>query len=70
MLPSPYRNGLILVDRIDAVARLRDDEPWRWTELHAREIDRVTGEVDEHRWEMVTTPGVSDLLGPRQVIGA
>lgn len=69
VLPSPHR-GLILVDRIDAVARLRDEGPWRWTEMHAREIDRVTGEVDEHRREMATAPGVSDLFGPRQVIGA
>src|SRR3954454_4596998 len=68
-LPSPYR-GLILVDRMDAVARLRDEGPWRWTEMHAREIDGVTGEVAEHRREMATVPGVSDLFGPRQVIGA
>lgn len=70
VLPSPHRNELILVDRIDAEARLREDGPWRWTVLHARAIDRVSGEVDEHRRELSTAPGVSDLFGPRQVIGA
>lgn len=70
VLPSPHRNELILVDRIDAEARQREDGPWRWTVMHARAIDRATGEVGEHHREFSTAPGVSDLFGPRQVIGA
>jgi len=70
VLPSPHRNELLLVDQIDAEAKLRADGPWRWTVMHGRAIDRVTGEVDEHRREFATAPGLSDMYGPRQVIGA
>jgi hypothetical protein len=57
VLPSPHRNELVLVDRIDAEAKLRADGPWRFTVLHGRAIDRGTGEVDEYRREFATPQG-------------
>lgn len=70
VLPSPGRIGLVLVDRIDAVSRLREDVPWNWTVLHARDVDRLSGEVARTRQELYTAPGVSDHFGPRTVLGA
>jgi len=70
VLPSPHRNELILVDRIDAEATLRADGPWRWTVMHGRLIDRGTGAVEDRRQEFFTAPGVGEVFGPRQVLGA
>jgi hypothetical protein len=54
VLPSPQRSELILVYRINAGAQLREDGPWRWTVVHARAIDRRSGEIGEHRREFCT----------------
>lgn len=71
VLPSTHRsNKLLLVDRIDAEARLRPDGPWRMTVLHGRAIDPSTGEVADRPDEFPTAPGISDMFGPRNVIGA
>lgn len=70
VLPSPYRRDhLLLVDRIDAEARLRPDGPWRMSVLHGRVVDPVTGEVADRRTDHPTAPGISDMLGPRNVVG-
>lgn len=69
VLPSPHRRELLLVDRIDAEARLREDGPWRKSVLHGRVIDPATGEVAERRTDLPTAPGISDIFGPRNVIG-
>jgi hypothetical protein len=68
-LPSPHRRELLLVDRIDAEARLREDGPWRKSVLHGRVIDPATGEVADRRTDLPTAPGISDIFGPRNVIG-
>lgn len=70
VLPSPYRSDrLLLVDRIDAEANLRPDGPWRKSVLHGRVIDPDTGEVADRRTDHPTAPGISDMFGPRNVIG-
>lgn len=70
VLPSPHRGDqLLLVDRIDAEARLRPDGPWRMSVLHGRVVDLVTGEVADRRTDHPTAPGISDMFGPRNVIG-
>lgn len=70
VLPSPHRGDqLLLVDRIDAEARLRPDGPWRMSVLHGRVVDPVTGEVANRRTDHPTAPGISDMFGPRNVIG-
>ena len=69
VLPSPHRRELLLVDRIDAEAHLRADGPWRKTVLYGRVIDAETGEVADRRTDLPTAPGISDMFGPRNVIG-
>jgi hypothetical protein len=70
VLPSPHRRDqLLLVDRIDAEAHLRPDGPWRMSVLHGRVVDPVTGEVAFRRTNHPTAPGISDMFGPRNIIG-
>jgi hypothetical protein len=56
------RHPWILVDQIDACARYTDDGVYRWTGLHGRAIDPVTGEVARTREETYAGAGIADLL--------